>query len=223
MLPGPIEAGPDVFLGTVVASDQDLLLHAGPLETTLRDGTGHATVIGAVDPGQYAGVAPGSGSLSVSGGTGSVTVWGGNEGGAIYGGTAGNNVLVGGAALTGYTASNPTILFGPGGALLDNPGGMTIGGGGNGDLLVASGTLDNVLAAAAGNETMTGSGATGDNLFHVSATPGAWHGVRSLLVSEPRPASWPAASPACPPPRHPAAVEWTTQAGAAASISHQPT
>ena len=164
---GAIQEGPEFFLGTVVASNQDLLLYAGPQNTGLRNGNGHATVIGEASPDEYSssGMVSHFGALSISGGTGSATVWGGSEGGQIFGGTAGHNVLVGGSDLTGYDTSNPYFLFRPNGVILNNPGGMTIGGGGEGDLLVATGTVPDVVAASGGGETLTGSGSTGNDLF----------------------------------------------------------
>lgn len=113
------------------------------------------------------------GYASVTGGTGQVTVFAGNGGGAFFGGTAGGNVIVAGADLSGYTEipGNNLNSF-PGlrhfrdaqGVILTPPAAV-IGGGGSGDLLVATGTLDNLVAAAGGNETLTGSGASGNNTF----------------------------------------------------------
>lgn len=116
-----------------------------------------------------------AGFSSITGGTGHITVFAGNGGGEFFGGTGGGNVIVAGAGadLTGYTefAGNPLNDF-PGlrhfedsqGVIL-TPSASTIGGGGNGDLLVATGTLNNLIAAAGGNETLTGSGASGNNIF----------------------------------------------------------
>ena len=153
---------------TIDASDQGLAVFAGVGELDLRNGSGRSTVIGAVAPGQTSPVQEQQtefGTLSVSGGTGALTVFGGSSGGVLYGGTAGGNVLVAGADGSPYGRV-------PGGQVVYSNGvtplflqAATIAGGGDGDLLVATGTLDNVVAAAGGNETLTGAGASGDNEF----------------------------------------------------------
>ncbi len=140
-------SGSSTFVGTTVISHMSTAPEADPLDRAAVSG--------------------------VAGGTGHVTVFAGNGGGMFFGGTGGGNVIVAGADLTGYTefGGDPLNDF-PGlrhfedaqGTIL-TPLASTIGGGGNGDLLVATGTLDNLVAAAGGNETLTGSGASGDNTF----------------------------------------------------------
>ena len=144
----------------------------------LRNGSGHATVLGSVAPEQF----PGGGAflfgtMSVSGGTGRVTAYGGNESGVFFGGTAGGNVIVAGAVLDGYVPLSPGdpsfvttfangVAGAPGDLILDTPGGTTIGGGGDGDLLVGTGGYGHVIAAAGGNETLNSAASTGsDTLF----------------------------------------------------------
>lgn len=158
------------------ATDQTTTVFAGPLGLTYNNGSGQALLVGAISPGH---VFTGEGidvfgGITVQGGTGSVTVFGGNGTGLFYGGTAGNNVLIGGADLSAYSV-------GYGYAQQANleayaPGASTLFGGGNNDLLVASGTDNtqptnpasdfNVLVAAGGSETLTGAGSTGRNLFY---------------------------------------------------------
>ena len=114
-----------------------------------------------------------AGFSSVTGGSGHVTVFAGNGGGAFFGGTGGGNLIVAGADLAGYTEFAGTSLndfpglrhFEDSQGVILTPSASTIGGGGDGDLLVATGTLDNLVAAAGGNETLTGSGASGNNTF----------------------------------------------------------
>lgn len=149
---GPINAGR--FSGADVSvADGSHTVFAGQGGLSFQNGSGTSLVIGAIVPTTtIQSEIPVFGALSVTGGTGSVTVFGGNEGGAIFGGTAGGNVVVAGASV----APSPAI----GGAIP-----VVIGGGGNGDLLVVAGVQNNLVAAAGGNETLTGSGATGNNVF----------------------------------------------------------
>ena len=175
---GTLTLGAGVSVGAVTAAttgatlieaaEQGLTVFAGVGLLDLGNGSGRSTVIGAVTPGQTSPTQDEQtefGTLSVSGGTGALTVFGGNSGGVIYGGTAGGNVIVAGADLSPYAqvvggrvvyTNGVTPLFAQA---------VTIGGGGNGDLLVVAGTLDNVVAAAGGNETLTGAGASGSNVF----------------------------------------------------------
>lgn len=106
----------------------------------------------------------------MTGGTGRVTVFAGNGGGSYFGGTSGGNVIVAGQDLSGFIApgpvGDPTYYVSTNGSdAVHIFGGVTIGGGGDGDLLVASGTQGNIVAAGAGNETLTGSAASGANEF----------------------------------------------------------
>ena len=149
---GPINAGRDSGAAVSVA-DGSHTVFAGQGGLSFQNGSGTSVVVGAIMPTTtIQSESPVFGALSVTGGTGSVTVFGGNEGGAIFGGTAGGNVIVAGVSV----APSPAI----GGAIP-----VTIGGGGNGDLLVVAGVQNNLVAAAGGNETLTGSGATGSNVF----------------------------------------------------------
>ncbi len=171
----PLEAG-DGFMSTVIGSDQDLMLQGGAGNLVLRNGSGHATVLGTTNPVQLPGargVGAGGflfGTLLVSGGTGRVTVFGGNEQAEVYGGTAGGNVLVAGPVLDGYeplSPGNPYFLQTPAGTILGTPTGpTTIGGGGDGDLLVGTGHFGLLMAASAGNETLSGAASSGsDTMF----------------------------------------------------------
>ncbi len=172
---GPITAG---FNGGAVidATDQTTTVFAGPLGLTYNNGSGHALLVGAISPGS---VFTGEGldefgGMTVQGGTGSVTVFGGNGTGLFYGGTAGDNVLIGGADLSAYSVGGGYAQQGR--LVAYAPGASTLFGGGNNDLLVASGTDNtqptnpasnfNVLVAAGGSETLTGAGSTGRNLFY---------------------------------------------------------
>lgn len=174
---GAITAGTG-FMGTVTASDQALTLYGGAGGAVLRNGSGHATVLGSVAPEQF----PGGGAflfgtMSVSGGTGRVTAYGGNEAGTYFGGTAGGNVIVAGAVLDGFVPLSPGnpyfvtryangVSGMPGDLVLDTPGGTTIGGGGDGDLLAGTGSYGLVIAAAGGNETLSGAASSdNDTLF----------------------------------------------------------
>ncbi len=150
------------------AADASPVIFASHGTLVYLNGSGAATVVGSVG----AGVMPGSvladfGTLSVSGGAGRVTVFGGDSRGTVFGGLAGHNVIVAGAQADGYTpgAYRNDPWTSPQGVTVEAPGTVTIGGGGDGDLLVVTGRQDNVIAAAGGNETLTGSGASGSNVF----------------------------------------------------------
>ncbi len=161
--------------GTILTlTDQSATVFAGQFPLTINNGAGHSTVIGATAPGpELFGEGPEIfGTMTVNGGTGSVTVFGGDNGGTFQGGTAGHNVLVGGADLTGYTGG--IYVGAPGGGFAYAPSPVALYGGGDGDLLVLAGTENpantyrpvNVLAAAGGQETLTGSGSTANGLFY---------------------------------------------------------
>ena len=172
-----VTAGPITGIGQLTTVDANLTVFGGD-GFQFTNGSGSSTYVGSTKI-SHMSTAPETDPLdqaafsSVTGGTGHVTVFAGNGGGAFFGGTGGGNVIVAGADLTGYTefAGNPLTQF-PGlrhfrdaqGTIL-TPSASTIGGGGDGDLLVATGTLDNLVAAGGGNETLTGSGASGNNTF----------------------------------------------------------
>lgn len=148
----------------ISAASGNETVFAGIAPTTFSNGSGSSEVIGTEDPGwdpAHAFLAD-FGQMTVTGGTGSVTVFGANEGGSIFGGTGGGNVIVAGATIL---PGEQPFANSAHGAAQTTAKAATIGGGGDGDLLVATGTVDNVIAAATGNETLTGSGATGDNVF----------------------------------------------------------
>lgn len=154
---------------TIDAAGQELAVFAGVGLLDLNNGSGRSTVIGAVAQGQTSPVQEAQtqfGTMSVSGGTGALTVYGGNSGGVVYGGTAGGNLVVAGADGSQYAqvVGGRVGYVGERGAPLFLQA-TTIVGGGGGDLLVATGTLGNVVAAAGGNETLTGAGASGSNVF----------------------------------------------------------
>lgn len=174
---GPLTAG-DGSMGTVIGSDQDLTLYGGAGSLVLRNGSGNATVLGSTSAEQLPqsrGVTVNNsaslfGTLLVSGGTGHVTVFGGNEQAAIYGGTAGGNVLVAGPVLDGdvpLSPGNPYFLLTPAGTILGAPTDpTTIGGGGDGDMLVGTGRYGLLIAASMGNETLSGADSSGsDTMF----------------------------------------------------------
>ncbi len=172
-----VTTGPITGVGQLTTVDASLTVFGGD-GFQFTNGSGSSTYVGSTRI-SHMSTAPETDPLdqaafsSVTGGTGHVTVFAGNGGGAFFGGTGGGNVIVAGADLTGYTdfAGNPLAQF-PGlrhfmdaqGTIL-TPSASTIGGGGGGDLLVATGTLDNLVAAGGGNETLTGSGASGSNTF----------------------------------------------------------
>ena len=162
---GPINAARGGSTAVSVA-DGSHTVFAGQGGLSFQNGSGTSLVVGAILPTTtIQSEEPVFGALSVTGGTGSVTVFGGNEGGAIFGGTAGGNVIVAGF---GGTAGGNVIMAGASvGPSLAIEGAIpvTIGGGGNGDLLAVVGVQNNLVAAAGGNETLTGSGATGNNVF----------------------------------------------------------
>ena len=149
-------AGRSIGSVTVLAAGEDTIsavsanttiFHSGE-DLTVINGSGAATVIGEVGRSlSYAVEGNAYGGLDVQGGSGRVTVFGEDDGGAIFGGTAGGNVIVAG--------SQP----------------VTIAGGGTGDLLVATGDLNNVIAAAGGNETLTGAGGPATTLSSPAPTP----------------------------------------------------
>ncbi len=157
------------------ATDQATTVFAGQMPLVYNNGAGHATIVGAIQPGpELTGEGPDIfGSMMVQGGTGSVTVFGGNSSSLLYGGTAGGNVLIAGADLSAYSSSATAVAHG-GFVQGPNfeayaPGPSALFAGGNNDLLVASGTDNNganTLVAAGGRETLTGSGSTGRNLFY---------------------------------------------------------
>ena len=152
---------------TISAVSQDVLVFNRVGLLKLFNGSGHATVVGAIGPTYLPPIEapPSFGELSVNGGTGSLTVFGNDDSGQIIGGSAGSNVIVAGASATGYVGNPGSGPYsGPLGAVLA-PAGATIVGGGNGDLLVAAGRFGNLVAAAGGNETLNGSGATGSDTF----------------------------------------------------------
>ena len=167
-------------LGTEIdATDQATTVFAGQGALAYNNGAGHATVVGAIQPGPaFTGEGPDVfGSMTVQGGTGSVTVFGGNSTSLLYGGTAGGNVLIAGADLSTYEPLSQSGGFtGEPYVLAYAPGPSTLFAGGNNDLLVASGTDNtqptdpaggfNTLIAAGGRETLTGAGSTGRNLFY---------------------------------------------------------
>lgn len=165
-------------ISEIDATDQATTVFAEQMSLTYNNGAGHATIVGAAQPGpEITGEGPDIfGIMTVQGGTGSVTVFGGNSSSLLYGGTAGNNVLIAGADLSAYAP------VGQGGGFVKNasvlayaPAASTLFAGGNNDLLVASGTdntqstnpngVFNTLVAAGGSETLTGAGSTGRNLF----------------------------------------------------------
>ncbi|MBV9736080.1 MAG: hypothetical protein JO209_09240 [Acidisphaera sp.] len=167
-LSSPI-ATSDAF-ATISAASASLEAFGGSARLTFIKGSGASTVIGALAPGFPAYVRDGVaqfGTLDVQGGSGNVTVFGGNESGAIYGGSAGNNVIVAGASLVGLTPADrfDVTYTTSSGVLTDRPVAVTIVGGGNGDLLVVTGSLNNLVAAASGNETLSAAGATGNNVL----------------------------------------------------------
>ncbi len=172
-----VTTGPVTGSGQLATVDASLaVFDTGGL--SFANGSGRSTFVGTTVI-SHVSTAPEASPLdqgafsSVTGGTGQVTVFAGNGGGRFFGGTGGHNLIVAGADLAGYTeiAGNGLNNF-PGlrhfedaqGTIL-TPSASTIGGGGSGDLLVATGTLDNLVAAAGGNETLTGSGASGNNTF----------------------------------------------------------
>ncbi len=158
------------------ATDQTTTVFAAASGLLYENGAGHANIVGSIDPnanapgtGPYG--PPAFGSFTVQGGTGSVTVFGGNESGAFYAGSAGNNVIIAGVDLTRYDAYNHLYTDAQGRefAIAGLPAPVTIVGGGSNDILFANGTANgtgsNFIIAGAGNETLTGSGASASNVF----------------------------------------------------------
>ncbi len=171
-----VTAGPVSGIGQLATVDASLTVFADD-GLLFINGSGSSTYVGTTsyshvyDP--YPPMPDQAGFSEVFGGTGHVTVFAGNGGGTFYGCTGGRNVIVAGADLTGYTEfPGPPLERFPGlrhfmdaQGTIYTPAASTIGGGGDGDLLVATGTLNNLVAAAGGNETLTGSGARGNNTF----------------------------------------------------------
>ena len=156
------------------ATDQSETVFAGQTGLTYNNGSGRPTIVGGIQPGPGLGYGQPNifGSMTIQGGTGSVTVYGGNSGGVFYGGTAGNNLLFGGADLSRFAPVEDGGYLQDGSAYSPSP--VTMFGGGDNDFLVATGTDNsypsaaskaNVLVAAGGRETLTGSGSTGRNMF----------------------------------------------------------
>ena len=178
---GPISAGFSIVGHVEIdATDQTLTVFAGPIGLTYNNGGGHGTVVAGIQPVSPYGLGYGQtkifGSTTVQGGTGSVTVYGGNSGGEFHGGSAGNNVLFGGADLSGFAPVEDGGYLQDGSAFSPTP--VTMYGGGDNDLLVATGTDNsypsaaskaNILVAAGGRETLTGSGSSGRNVFFGSS------------------------------------------------------
>ncbi len=124
---------------------------------TVANGSGNVEVIGSYGQGApYAalGVPASYEVLSVTGGTGRVSVFAANAQAMLFGGTAGGNVLVAGTTLPDSQVASTAVALG-----------SAIGGGGNGDLLVLTGNTNNLAAAGVGSETLTGAGASGNNVF----------------------------------------------------------
>ena len=166
----PITAGTQD--GAAVSTvDANLTVFAGTNNVGFANGSGSSTFVGATGLGRsLASNSERFGEAEVTGGTGRVTVFAGNGGGAYFGGTSGGNVIVAGQDLSGFAAPGPvgdptTYVSANGTDAVHVFGGVTIGGGGDGDLLVATGTQGNIVAAGAGNETLTGSGASGADEF----------------------------------------------------------
>ncbi len=147
---------------TVTTVDGNDTVFGGIGDLDVANGSGDVEVIGRYgegDPGRNFETPPDYEALSVTGGTGSVTVFAADAKATLYGGTAGGNVLVAGTTLP----DRAFVTFdGRPAAMAD---GSSIGGGGNGDLLVLTGNANNLAAAGGGSETLTGSGASGDNTF----------------------------------------------------------
>ena len=166
----PITAGTQ-DAAAVNAVDASLTVFAGANDVAFANGSGNSTFVGATGLGRdLTSNSEHFGEAEVTGGTGRVTVFAGNGGGSYFGGTSGGNVIVAGQDLSGFIApgpvGDPTYYVSTNGSdAVHVFGGVTIGGGGDGDLLVASGTQGNIVAAGAGNETLTGSGASGANEF----------------------------------------------------------
>ncbi|MGI3776066.1 MAG: beta strand repeat-containing protein [Janthinobacterium lividum] len=160
-----------LYTTEIDATDQTTTVFAGQMPLAYNNGAGHATIVGAIQPGlPFTDEGPSIfGSMTVQGGTGSVTVFGGNSTSLLYGGTAGGNVLIAGADLSAYPSGEVARGFVKGPDFVAYaPGGSTLFAGGGNDLLVASGTDNNgfnTLLAAGGSETLTGAGSTGRNLF----------------------------------------------------------
>ncbi|MGI3778829.1 MAG: calcium-binding protein [Janthinobacterium lividum] len=189
-VPGPMLLGggtlvldPGVVVGPITAyagspridaTDQAVTVFVHTAGLLYENGGGRANIVGATDPDTaatpYPESLPAFGSFTVQGGTGSVTVSGGNNSGAFYGGSAGGNVIIAGPDLPGYT---PAYLYtnaeGQGFATAGPLAPVTIVGGGDGDVLVATGTDNlygsNLVIASAGNETLSGSGGSASNVF----------------------------------------------------------
>ena len=146
---------------TVTTVDGNDTVFGGIGDLDVANGSGDVEVIGRYgvgDPGRNFEAPPDYERLSVTGGTGRVTVFAADAKATLFGGTGGGNVLVAGTTLDG-----PTSGFD--GRLSATSEGSAIGGGGDGDLIVLTGNVDNLAAAGGGSETLTGAGASGDNVF----------------------------------------------------------
>ncbi len=146
---------------TVTTVDGNDTVFGGIGFLTVANGSGHVEVIGRYgvgDPDANFEAPADYERLSVTGGIGSVTVFAADAKATLFGGSAGSNVLV-----AGTTLADPTLGFS--GRLSATSEGSSIGGGGNGDLLVLTGNANNLIAAGAGSETLTGAGASGNNTF----------------------------------------------------------
>ncbi len=157
--------GNDIFIGTtgsdtvttgtganliVPGSGNDLILSSGN-DVLFPDTGGSETVFAA----GHLLAAAGAGTMFlinganpasvIGGGSGSVVINGGAGGGLFAGGTGGENVIFGG--------TGQSVLFGSSGS----------------DLLFAGGANADLLIAGSGNETLSGLGSTGANVFYAGA------------------------------------------------------
>jgi serralysin len=137
------EAGQNlVLLGTgndtVLSAGTDTVIGGSGSDTIAVDGANADLVYGNTASLTFLG---GTTASTVDGGGGSLFADGGAGGGLLAGGSAGSNQLVAGS------------------------GSATIIGGGTGDALFADGTAPDLLVAGTGNETLSGVGASGANVF----------------------------------------------------------
>lgn len=127
--------------GTIQSNGADTIIAAAGTETinvTSATGTGGALIFGGTGNVLING---GAGVMTVVGLSSSVTLNGGSGGGVFFGGGGGNNVMNSGT------------------------GQVSMFGGGNNDLLVATGSANDVLVASAGAETLDGSASSGSLAF----------------------------------------------------------
>lgn len=144
--------GQTTVFGDVVQTDPP-----GSGSDTVYAGAGYVSVYGGFSNFTFVG---GTGTVTVQGVGGSDTVFANGSTGLFASGTAGNSRIMG-----GNTSATAVTSFVDAGGLHVTSGQVLVGIA-NGDVLTAGQTGAELLQAGAGNETLDGSGSTGNNAYY---------------------------------------------------------